>query len=171
MTAEVAIRAATGADVTALAALWHAGWRDAHAAIVPPALTRLRTLVDLRERLERRLGDVFIAERDAAPVGLFLLTDDELEQFYVDAAARGGGVAQRLIQAAEAALAARGVDRAWLACAIGNERAARFYRKAGWTLARTEMDPLETPEGPFELAVWRFEKDLSDSGAGEDAKA
>lgn len=160
MATELVIRQACEADVAPVAALWHAGWRDAHAEIVPPALARLRTEPDFRARLQRRLADAFIAEQNGAPVGFFMLTDDELDQFYVAASVRGVGVAQALMGAAEAALAARGVTRPCLACAIGNERAARFYRKCGWVLARTEIDPLETSEGRFPLEIWRFEKTL-----------
>ncbi len=160
MSSMVLAREGRSADVQPLAALWHDGWHDAHATIVPAELTRLRTLDSFRERLSRHLGDVCVAELDGAPVGFALLTDDELEQFYVAASARGAGVAQQLMRGVEAELAGRGIERAWLACAIGNDRAARFYRKAGWELVRTEMDPLETSAGPFELEVWRFEKAL-----------
>ena len=60
----------------------------------------------------------------------------------------------------EARLADRGVEIAWLACAIGNERAARFYEKGGWRRVGTMVIHLPTPEGEFPLEVWRYEKDL-----------
>jgi hypothetical protein len=59
---------------------------------------------------------------------------------------------------AEARLVQAGVETAWLACAIGNARAARFYEKSGWTMARIENVPTETAEGLFPLEVWRYEK-------------
>jgi ribosomal protein S18 acetylase RimI-like enzyme len=40
-------------------------------------------------------------------------------------------VAAALIADAEAMLAEHGVEMAWLACAVGNNRAARFYEKSG----------------------------------------
>jgi RimJ/RimL family protein N-acetyltransferase len=49
----------------------------------------------------------------------------------------------------------------WLACAIGNERAARFYEKSGWRRTGTMVSQLETPNGIFPLEVWRYEKRLS----------
>ena len=49
-----------------------------------------------------------------------------------------------------------------LSGAIGNGRAARFYEKSGWTLARIETVPTETSEGLFPLEVWRYEKRLAD---------
>ena len=93
-----------------------------------------------------------------SPVGFHLLKADELYQFYVAAAARGQGVAQELIADAETCLAAQGHAIAWLACAIGNGRAARFYEKCGWRRSGNFVSRLETADGPFDLEVWRYER-------------
>ena len=53
-----------------------------------------------------------------------------------------------------------GVRVAWLSCAIGNERAARFYEKRGWRRVGTVVEGLTLATGPFELEVWRYEKSL-----------
>jgi ribosomal protein S18 acetylase RimI-like enzyme len=156
----VTIRDAEPADVTALAALWHAGWRDAHLAIVPPALVALRTQENFAERLAAALADVRVAGDPGAPRGFHQLKADEVYQFYVAAAARGTGLAARLMLDAEARLAARGVDRAWLSCAVGNHRAARFYEKCGWQRTATLVEATVTSEGPFPVEVWRYEKRL-----------
>jgi RimJ/RimL family protein N-acetyltransferase len=58
-------------------------------------------------------------------------------------------------------LAAAGVGTAWLACAIGNARAARFYEKCGWRRVGTMINHAETSNGTFLLEVWRYEKALS----------
>jgi hypothetical protein len=50
--------------------------------------------------------------------------------------------------------------RRGLACAIGNERAPRFYEKHGWRRIGTMIDQLEIPGGLFPLEVWRYEKDV-----------
>jgi len=50
------------------------------------------------------------------------------------------------------------VTTAWLACAIGNERAARFYEKHGWRRAGIVTNAAETSQGVFMLDVWRYEK-------------
>ena len=75
-------------------------------------------------------------------------------------AARGSGVAAQLLADAEKRLAGRGVTTAWLACAIGNDRAARFYEKQGWRRAGTVVNVADTAQGGFPLEVWRYEKDL-----------
>jgi ribosomal protein S18 acetylase RimI-like enzyme len=84
----------------------------------------------------------------------------------VSARARGSGVAAALVADAEARLGASGVGTAWLACAIGNERAARFYEKCGWHRAGTVVEYLEIPNGTFPLEVWRYEKSLERPARG-----
>ena len=76
---------------------------------------------------------------------------------------RGAGVAAALISDAEARFAERGVHTAWLACAIGNERAAKFYQKCGWIRDGTMINQFETPAGRFPLNVWRYEKRLTET--------
>ena len=155
------IRGAERDEISALAQLWYESWRDAHATIVPEALVRVRTLENFRERMERRLDAVRVAGPRGAPLGFYLLEGDELEHFYVAASARGTGLAAMLMADAEAMLRERGVTMAWLGCAIGNERAARFYEKSGWRRTGTVVSRLETTDGPFELDVWRYEKPLT----------
>ena len=152
------IRPADPNEIDHLAQLWHDGWQDAHARLAPPGLVRARTLASFRDRLAAALADTRVAGPPGAPLGLCMLKDDELYQLYVGRAARGSGVAAALIADGEARLAARGVATAWLACAVGNDRAARFYEKCGWHRARTTVNVLETQDGVFEIAIWRYEK-------------
>lgn len=151
-------RAAEEQDIEPLAQLWWSGWQDAHAAILPEDLKRLRTLESFAERLRAALPDLRVIGPPGAPLAFHLIKDDELYQFYVSTEARGTGVATALMADAEAALAAKGVETAWLACAIGNARAARFYEKSGWRMARVENVPTQTSAGLFPLEVWRYEK-------------
>jgi GNAT superfamily N-acetyltransferase len=154
------VRAVEASEVTYLAKLWHDGWQDAHAKILPAEFARLRTLESFEKRLQTGFSDAWAVGRLGTPVGFHMLKGDELNQLYVTAASRGSGVATLLIADAEARLSGNGVETAWLACAIGNERAARFYEKSGWRRAGTVINRLETPEGVFPVEVWRYEKTL-----------
>jgi GNAT superfamily N-acetyltransferase len=154
------IRDALESEIPALAVLWRDAWMDGHAAHVPADLTALRTLASFESRLREAFPDIRVFDDGGVPRGFHVLKGEELYQLFVAAAARGTGVAVALIDDAEARLAARGVKTCFLTCAIGNERAARFYRKRGWRLARTVRDSLPTIAGPYELDVWRFEKDV-----------
>lgn len=145
-------------DFDPAAALWHAGWHEAHAEIVPQELVKLRTQSNFRSRLLNSGKPTWVA--GDKPIGLFILDGDELEQFYVSATARGTGLAGSMMNEAELQLRAAGHTRAWLDCAIGNKRAARFYEKCGWTKAGKKVSQVDTSEGDFELEIWRFEKTL-----------
>ena len=89
-----------------------------------------------------------------------MLKGDELYQLYVSAEARGTGAAAALMADAESRLAGGGVELAWLACAGGNERAARFYEKCGWCRAGTVTYQPDAANGAPALEVWRYEKRL-----------
>ena len=154
------IRKAEASEIGALARLWHAGWQDAHAAVLPPELARLRTLESFEERLGDMLPDVRVVGDRGAPLGFCAIRHDELDQLFVAPDGRGAGIAAALVADAEARLAAHGVETAWLICAIGNHRAARFYEKCGWHLAATAVHRLSTIAGPFDLEAWRYEKRL-----------
>lgn len=162
----MAVRHSDVAEVGHLAGLWHEGWHDAHAAIAPPGLARARAFDSFRERMAAALPDTFVVGPPGVPSGFYMLKDDELYQFYVAREARGSGIASTLIVDAEARLAARGVETAWLACAVGNDRAARFYEKCGWVRARRHANRLETSHGVFEFEVWRYEKAVRSPGHG-----
>jgi GNAT superfamily N-acetyltransferase len=155
------IRDAHASDVDRLGEIWYQGWQDAHALIVPAELARVRTLDRFKERLRAALPTVRVAGMRGDPVGFSMVKDDELYQLYVSSAARGTGIAARLIADVEQRLARDGVGTAWLACAIGNDRAARFYEKCGWRRVGNMVNRLETPEGPFPLETWRYEKRLA----------
>jgi ribosomal protein S18 acetylase RimI-like enzyme len=154
------IRAAREADIDHLTRLWHDGWQDAHAQIVPAELKRLRSLDNFRDRLQAALTAVRVVGPPGAPLGFCIVRGDELYQLYVAAQSRGSGVAAALIADAETRLSESGVETAWLACAIGNERAARFYEKCGWHRVGTMLNQLDTSNGTFLLEVWRYEKTL-----------
>ena len=145
-----------------LATTWHAGWHEAHATLLPAELTAQRTLASLVERLPALLADTTVAVIDGRAIGFCIIEKDELYQLYVDPSARGLGVALALVEDAQARLAAHGVRTAWLACAIGNVRAARFYEKCGWIRVANMINPAFTASGPYPLETWRYERLLAE---------
>ena len=152
------VRDADRTEIDRLAQIWHDGWHEAHAAIVPPGLASMRTLESFHHRLAEGLADTRVVGPRGEPDGFSMLKGAELYQLYVAARARGTGAAAALIDDAESRIAARGERTAWLACAIGNERAARFYEKRGWHRVGTVTYDAPTSAGPFPLEVWRYEK-------------
>lgn len=160
------LRDASADEVDRLARIWYDGWQDAHAAILPEELARLRTLESFHERLLARLATTRVAEIEGGVTGFCTLNGDELYQLFVTASARGSGVAAALVADAEQRLAEAGVETAWLGCAIGNDRAARFYEKCGWRRTGAAVVEVETSHGPFDLELWRYEKPLNRSRGG-----
>lgn len=154
------VRAAQESEIDQLAKIWCDGWLDAHAELLPPELARFRTLESFRDRMRASLRKVRVVGPVGLPLGFSMIKDDELYQLYVSAAARGSGVAKALIADVEEQLAGQGVAVAWLACAIGNDRAARFYEKSGWRRVGTMINNAKTSEGSFPVEVWRYEKSL-----------
>lgn len=155
------VRPATASEIPHLAKLWFEAWQETHRPLMPDGLIRLRTLESFTERLAAMTDDIRVIDCDDEPAGFCAIKGDELYQLFLAPAARGTGIAATLIADAEARLAANGVEVAWLACAIGNDRAARFYEKSGWRNAGAFTDHVTTSQGAYPLEVWRFEKSLS----------
>ncbi|PTQ12384.1 GNAT family N-acetyltransferase [Sphingomonas oleivorans] len=154
------MRNAAEQELDALAGLWFSGWQDGHTNILPAELARLRTVESFKLRLQEALAAVRVAQGGEAPLGFTMTKSDELYQFYVSAGARGTGVASMLMNDALARFRQDRVRKPWLACAIGNERAARFYEKSGWRRTGVMTSHLPTQAGIFLLDVWRYEIDL-----------
>ena len=154
------VRDAEEVEIDRLTKLWYDGWQDAHARILPAEIAQLRTEEHLRIRMQAALPTVRVVGDVGEPLGFSIVQADELHQLYVSAHARGSGVARALIADAEARLLESGVESAWLACAIGNERAARFYEKCGWHRSGNVVLPTAALHGALPLEVWRYEKRL-----------
>ncbi|MDX8354320.1 GNAT family N-acetyltransferase [Cognatiyoonia sp. IB215182] len=154
------VGSATETHIEQIFSIWEAGWHEAHAEIVPPSLRDLRTRASFKERALQNVADTYVAVGDDVVLGFCMVKENEVYQMYVSQHARGLGVAQSLMSEAESRIHSNGHHTAWLACAVGNERAARFYEKSGWVNAGKQVVDLDTSAGTFPLEVWRFEKSL-----------
>ncbi|MEP6731523.1 MAG: GNAT family N-acetyltransferase [bacterium] len=159
-TFDTTVRPAEASELDALATVWYDAWQDGHAGLLPAALQRVRTRESFRDRLHVAIDEIRVVGPVGSPKGFYMLEDDELHQLFVAADARGRGSAAALISDAEARLRERGVATAWLACAIGNDRAARFYEKCGWRRTGIVVNRTDTSAGVFEFDVWKYEKTL-----------
>ena len=154
------------AQAKQICAIWEAGWHEAHANIVPASLRELRTYSSFFNRTVANLANTRIATDGAEVLGFCMVKENELYQMYVSRLARGTGIAQALIADAEERIRLAGHKTAWLACAMGNERAGRFYEKSGWNNTGPRIVDLDTSNGTFPLEVSRFEKVLDSSKVG-----
>jgi ribosomal protein S18 acetylase RimI-like enzyme len=154
------VRPPEPSEVPLVARVWFESWRDSHVHLLPAELVRLRTLPSFEARVARALDRTRVVGEPGAPVGMCMVKEDEIDQLFVSKEARGTGAAAALLADGESRIAARGASVAWLACAIGNTRAARFYERMGWHLTGTFIHHAETEDGMFELETWRYEKVL-----------
>jgi ribosomal protein S18 acetylase RimI-like enzyme len=156
------VRKATANDVSAIARIWHTGWADGHLGHVPPELLKYRNQEQFVSRAGDRLECTWVAESNGEPVGFVVVKGDELEQIYVERAARGTGAAAMLLRKGEAEIRDAGHRHAWLAVVAGNQRARSFYSRLGWR----DMGPMsylaETEVGPLAIPCHRYEIDLVD---------
>lgn len=135
----VLLRPARVSDAAVVAEIWYDGWRDGHFGHAPDELVAIRTPGSFDTRAADRVGDTVVATDGDTIAGFVMVAGDEVEQIYVATGHRGTGVAAVLLAEAERLVAAKGHDRAWLAVAVGNARARRFYERQGWA-----------DEGPFD---------------------
>ncbi len=160
MSSQPSLRPGTDADASAVARIWHAGWRDGHLGSVPDELLPDRDEASFIERAPLRVADTTVLEVDGEVAGFIMLLGDEADQVYLDAKHRGSGLAALLLAEAERQIAAAGHDVAWLAVVAGNARARRFYERSGWTDAGLFSYKAETRGGTFDVPCHRYEKAL-----------
>lgn len=158
--ANVRVRPAEAGDAEAILDIWLEGWWDGHGDVAPEALRRCRGRDGLRARLPEAMAAMSVAELDGVAAGFVSIKGMELSNLYVRRGLRGGGVAAVLLACGEAMLARSGVAEAFLWCAVGNDRAYRFYLREGWSDAGVVQCDVATPDGPARLASHRFVKRL-----------
>jgi ribosomal protein S18 acetylase RimI-like enzyme len=163
---DVTLRPATPDDAPAVAAIWHAGWRDGHLGNVPDELVAARTEASFLPRAMERVPTTTVAEIDGVVAGFVTVIDDEVEQVYVSADHRGRGVADALMESAERHLARSGRPTAWLAVVAGNQRARRFYERRGWVDGGLFDHQAPDGERPLTVPAHRYVKHLARRSSG-----
>ena len=116
-------------------------------------LQRERAFDDAVWRERAGSGRTLLARLRGAPVGLVTTIEEEgrpderqIVSMWVDPAVRRSGVGRALVLAALRAVRAQGVRRATFFVADGNEAAARFYERLGFT-STGERQPLPSDPG------------------------
>ena len=159
------LRAATDADIPRIAEIWGPAWRDGHLGGVPDELVRIRTPENFVHRATAIQPHTTLAVLDGTVVGFVAVAGDEIDQLFVDAAARGVGIADILLRAGEEQIAAAGHAGAWLAVVATNARARRFYERQGW-VDRGDLSYEVTAGGQtFVSPCRRYVKDVSLRGS------
>jgi GNAT superfamily N-acetyltransferase len=123
-----------------------AAWRAAYPGILSEGVLRNLSVADRAERWRQIIGDpdstVLVLERHDAIAGFGYLRSapyadgredrtGELDSFNLDPSAWGTGAARRLFDAVLERARGRGFEDLALWVFGGNERAKRFYEKAG----------------------------------------
>lgn len=159
------IRPAVSGEAEAIVQLWHQGWHDAHAELVPPEVLSFRTKWHFLSWLQEASDTFYVAISGKELMGFVSVKGAEVVKLYVSQGARGSGVASALLSFAERTLRQGGIVEAELLCTAGNGRAERFYQRQGWNLVQTFEDPLWVPSGinqNFVVSTHRFRKILTD---------
>ncbi|KJF74820.1 GNAT family N-acetyltransferase [Agrobacterium arsenijevicii] len=160
----IEIRRAETADHEKIVRLWHQGWHDAHAALVPSEVLAFRTKDHFALWLKGAQDAFYVATNDAELLGFVSIKGAEVVKLYIGKHNRGTGVAHALLSFAEHLLRDEGISKAELLCTAGNIRAERFYQREGWSLSHSFEDALWVPDGvgrKFIVLTHCFQKDLT----------
>ncbi|MGY5779593.1 N-acetyltransferase family protein [Rhizobium sp. LEGMi135b] len=159
------IRPAASEDEDAIVHLWHQGWHDAHAELVPQGVLAYRTERHFLIWRKEAQDSFYVARSEKDLIGFVSLKGIEVVKLYVGRGARGTGLASALLSFAERTLRQNGIDETELFCTAGNARAESFYRRQGWTLVETFNDALWVPTAisqKFVVSTHRYRKKLVD---------
>jgi GNAT superfamily N-acetyltransferase len=113
---------------------------------------------------EARRNAFWVVESADEIVGTFGIesrsaSDTELRRMYLDRSYRGSGIAQRMLDLAQAEARALGFTRMILSTAQIQKAADRFYRKSGFIEIRMEVaEAMTTKQAGGGLTRFHFEK-------------
>jgi GNAT superfamily N-acetyltransferase len=179
----VRVRPGRPQDARAIAAIHVRSWRATYAGTLSPAALE-RLDIDRRAALwRRRLATpppgqaTLVAEVAGRPAGFLLLgptpdadhdptTTGHVLSVHVAPDVTGQGVGRALLEAAVQTLADTGHQDATLWVVVDNQRARRFYQRAGWTpdgVSRRQPLAVEGESGD-EVTVVRYRRTLRHGG-------
>lgn len=151
MDPETTIERPTLEDASTIADLWVdlAANQRAHGSHLAAAANRERILDSISHHVAD--GTLLVARAGEVIVGFVMFsierrlyvvstTRGTVDNLYVVPERRGEDIGSALLEAAEAALAADGVDRISLEALVGNEEARRFYEDNGYDPHRIEFE-------------------------------
>jgi GNAT superfamily N-acetyltransferase len=122
----------------------------------------LRQLAEVFSKAKRNA--FWVVESADEIVGTFGIesrsaSDTELRRMYLDRSYRGSGIAQRMLDLAQAEARALGFTRMILSTAQIQKAADRFYRKSGFIEIRIEVaEAMTTKQAGGGLTRFHFEK-------------
>lgn len=154
------VRPAELPDLPAIAALYHRVWHQTHGPHMPPAECDVRDAGFFLNRMTSLMPNIMVGEDDDVVIGFAAWNGSQLGQLFLDAAHRGSGLAERLIEAVELALRDQGVREAELHCLVGNERAKRFYERTGWRVSAVLQEPVRGGADDEQRDFWVMRKPL-----------
>jgi GNAT superfamily N-acetyltransferase len=131
------------------------------ATIIEGELSQLLEVFSAAKR-----NDFWVVEDRNEIVGSFGIeshgvSDTELRRMYLDEGYRGSGIAQRMLDHAQAEARALGFTRMILSTATIQEAAVSFYRKSGFQHVRAEVAEAMNPkQAGGSLTRFHFEKAL-----------
>jgi ribosomal protein S18 acetylase RimI-like enzyme len=161
------------ADYDAVAALWTrinrelapAGMEELFEQYIATTINgELKQLLEVFS--EEKRNAFWVVENANEMVGCFGIeshgTDDtELRRMYLDKGYRGAGIAQRMIDQAQAEARALGFKKMILSTAEIQRSAVKFYRKNGFRQLRTEIaDAMNPKQAGGGLTRFYFDKEL-----------
>lgn len=156
MTRDVQIRRANPGDFDALGDVFHAAVREGADQYTPEQRAAWSPAPRADEAWAAHLGvqAVWLAERDACPVGFLTLTEDGyVDLAYILAEAQGQGLFRRLYDALESEARRRGIVRLWTDASL---HAKGPFEAVGFTAAYAET----VERSGEQLKRFRMEKTL-----------
>lgn len=147
-----------------VAEIFWRSWHESHAPFIPRPIVEHRTRDYFVDRVGQFERNPVVAVEDARLLGFVVWVDDRLDQLWVLPEARRRGIGSRLLDHAEAEMAAAGQRRLRMVCRLGNEGARRLYERRGWSVVGQYDKPLGTADGEIGVPVWQMEKALAAPG-------